>query len=79
MFLPLNVQGFLKFDLSVKADKGRDAGRTWAEEVRETGEEKKKGREAGAIFKEESVCYYNPLKNMKPLTFFYFRLTPPRL
>ena len=78
MFLPLNVQGFLKFDL-FKADKGQEAGRKWAEEVRQTGEEKKKGREAGVIFKEESVCYYNPLKNMKPLTFFYFRLTPPRL
>ena len=78
MFLPLNVQGFLKFDLS-KADKGREAGRTWAEGVRETGEEKRKGREAGAIFKEESVSYHNPLKNMKPLTFFYFRLTPQRL
>lgn len=78
MFLPLNVQGFLKFDLS-KADKGLEAERTWAEGVQETGEEKKKGREEGAIFKEESVCYYNPLKNMMPLTFFYFRLTPPRL
>ena len=41
------------------------------------------GQEAGEKFKKESICYfftaYDPLKNMKPLTFFYFHLTPPRL
>ena len=55
MFLPLNVQGFLKFDLS-KADKGREAGRTWAEGVRETGEEKKKGWEAGCYGYCDKLC-----------------------
>ena len=42
MFLPLNVQGFLKFDL-FKADKGREAGRKWAEEVGRREKRKRKG------------------------------------
>ena len=46
-------------------------------------EESQRGREAGEKFKKESVCYfftaYDPLKNVKPLTFFDFDLTPPKL
>ena len=53
-----------------KDKKGREAG-------------SQRGREAGEKFKQESVCYFftafDPLKNMKPLAFFDFHLTPPRL
>ena len=53
-----------------KDKKGREAG-------------SQRGRKAGEKFKKESVCYfftaYDPIKNMKPLTFFEFHLTPPRL
>ena len=51
---------------------------------REAGSQR--GREEGEKFKKESVFFYyfffmayDPIKNMKPLTFFDFHLTPPRL
>ena len=61
----------------------REPGKTWG--GRGTGDGRRKtrkggeagsqqGREAGEKFKKESLCYlftaYDPLKNMKPLTFF---------
>ena len=53
-----------------KDKKGREAG-------------SQRGREAGEKFKTESICFfftaYDPLNNMKPLTFFDFHLTSPRL
>ena len=63
---------------------GREGyGRREMKDKKEGEAGSQRGREAGEKFKKESVCYfftaYDPLKNMKPLTFFDFHLTPSRL
>ena len=69
-------------EAGVRENIGREGFRR-LEKKDKKGPGSQRGREAGEKFRKESFCYlftaYDPLKNINPLTFFDFHLTPPRL